>query len=173
MQSADTDYKQKRESAHAGYKAIGSVQCPALEGNVVFAAEGFNHLIYKGRKERDQKQQVLRFSLISRARTLLALTTVVQEYEESSHYMRVNRNGSYIQKNVLVRFWGFVGIIDNLRIKVVVRQIGNGKKEFYSVIPGWILKKYKDTVVRYNSTESLEHEPTDSSLKNATSDVSE
>ena len=36
-----------------------------------------------------------------------------------------------------VKYWDFEAVVDDRRIKVIVRQIGNGKKHFWSVIPAW------------------------------------
>jgi len=84
-------------------------------------------------------------------------------------YTRVNRHGKYQSLNLVVKYWGFVAIIEKFRIKVVVRQVGNSKAEFYSVIPAWITKQYRDLKIINNSTgKGLENENDDEILKNAT-----
>ena len=67
-------------------------------------------------------------------------------------YPRVNRHGKYQSVNLVVKYWGFVAIIDKFRVKVVVRQVGNSKAEFYSVIPAWITKQYRDMKIINSST---------------------
>jgi hypothetical protein len=36
-----------------------------------------------------------------------------------------------------LKFWSLEGVVDDRRIKVIVRQVGNGNKHFWSVIPDW------------------------------------
>jgi hypothetical protein len=147
MTGEEKDYNKKREEAEEFYKAVGSVRCPALGGECVhFTSEGFNHLIYKTGKKapRDASVQVMRFDLLPKAKLLLEQTTTFQEYEEEYRYVPVNRHGGYRRENMLVRAWGFIAIISRFRIKVVVEQTGNGKKHFYSVIPAWKTRQYRD-----------------------------
>ena len=58
--------------------------------------------------------------------------------------MPVEKYGKTKTQNVLVRSWGLVAIINRFRLKVVIRQVGNGKKEFFSVIPAWLTRHYRD-----------------------------
>ena len=46
----------------------------------------------------------------------------------------------------VVRYWAFVAIIKNYqrRIKIVIKQVGNGHIHFWSIIPYWNTKHYKD-----------------------------
>jgi len=43
----------------------------------------------------------------------------------------------YVRQGTIYHFWAFEAVVDNRRIKVVVRQVGKGKKHFWSVIPAW------------------------------------
>ncbi len=86
----------------------------------------------------------MRFEMLTKAKELLELTTVIQEYEEYFRRVKLWRNKQHYMANVKVRDWGFFGIIRGFRIKVVVRQIGNGEKKFHSVIPAWTTQYYRD-----------------------------
>jgi len=44
---------------------------------------------------------------------------------------------NYKKENVSYKFWAFEAVINDRRIKVVIRQVGNGQKHFWSVIPAW------------------------------------
>jgi hypothetical protein len=46
-------------------------------------------------------------------------------------------------------FWSFEGVVDERKVKVIVRQIGSGKKHFWSVIPSWKVKKIKPPQRRF------------------------
>jgi len=177
MQGEAKDYENKREEAEEFYKSVGNVRCAALGGECVhFTSEGFNHLVYKsGKKQpRHQSVQVMKFELLPKAMLLLEQTTTFQEYEEEYRYVAVNRHGGYRNENMLVRAWGFVAIINRFRLKVVVEQVGNGKKYFYSVIPAWKTRQYRDIkLIETAPTGGVRYENDEEVLKNATdSDVS-
>ena len=165
------NYQEIRKDSKELYDAFGKVFSPALGQHIHFTSNGFNHLIYSGaKKERDKRTQILRFDLLERAKIILERSTTYQEYEEDIEYTRVNRYGKYVSVNLVVKYWGFVSIIDKLRIKVVARQIGNSKIEFYSVIPAWFTKQYRNMKIFNSSTgNGLKDENDDEILKNATS----
>jgi hypothetical protein len=166
------DYATARADAEAFYKDIGSVRCPALGNECVhFTSEGFNHLVYKSGKKhpRNSLVQIMRFDLLPKATQLLEQTTTFQEYEEEYRYMPANRHGTYHRENTLVRLWGFVAAIHKFRIKVVVRQVGNGQKQFYSVIPAWKTRQYRDIkLIETAPTGGVLNDDEDEELKNAT-----
>ncbi|OGK46106.1 hypothetical protein A3A93_06635 [Candidatus Roizmanbacteria bacterium RIFCSPLOWO2_01_FULL_38_12] len=37
----------------------------------------------------------------------------------------------------IYRYFAFEAVVENRRIKVIIRQVGNGNKHFWSVIPAW------------------------------------
>lgn len=141
------EFDQYKAKAKAFYDGIGKIQCPALRNEWVhFTSEGFNHLIYRAgkKKPRDRKTQLMRFELLPMAKEVIERATTFQEYEESYRYRKVNRRGKYVDENTLYRAWGLVAIINKFRIKVVITQLGNGKKEFYSVMPAWVTRNYRN-----------------------------
>lgn len=164
------DYEMIRLEAQELYGTFGKFFCPALGQHVHFTSNGFNHLIYKGaKKERDKRVQILRFDMLEKAKYVIENSTTFQEFEENMEYRRVNRHGKYIPINLIVRSWGFVAIIKKFRVKVVVNQVGNSKIEFYSVIPAWFIKQYRDIKMIENSTGGgLLMDDDDGVLKNAT-----
>jgi hypothetical protein len=148
------NYAQIRTSAGEFYSGIGRVHCPAFDNDwIYFTSEGFNHLVYKTKKKpRDGRVQITRFRLLPRAKRILEIATTFQEYEETFKNVRSEHHGKSTERNVLVRAWGFVAILQNSRVRVVVRQIGNGKKEFYSVIPAWFVRQYRGIRIIETST---------------------
>lgn len=102
------------------------VRSPAFGEEIVFNAKGINHLIYKSsRSRRDKARIVTNIRLLPRAIHLLSSATFWQE------------ENSYIKDTIIYKFWAFEAVVDDRRIKVIVRQVGNGKKHFWSVIPAW------------------------------------
>jgi hypothetical protein len=140
-----SNYEKIREDAQKLYNDFIDVLCPALNTSVSFSSHGFNHLIYrKGRSERDRTSQIMRFKLLVRAYELIALTTTFQEYEDSLKEFRIKRYKKKIETTKQVQYWGLIAIIDNRKIKVILRKIGDGNLHFWSVIPAWVTNKSRD-----------------------------
>ena len=118
-----------KKTARRQYRKIKFVACPAFpREKIIFNSKGFNHLFYQGStkaRTRAKLETSVRVKLLPRAIKLLRLMPLPQE--ESSYLLEKKR----------YQFWAFEGVVDNKRIKVIVRQIGNGNKHFWSVIPGW------------------------------------
>src|SRR3989338_4933167 len=103
------------------------IECPAFPDELIaFNAKGINHLIYKGsRSRREDSRIITNIRLLPKAIKVLQLMPLFQE------------ESSYAKDHIDYRFWTFEAVIDQRRIKVIVRQVGNGKKHFWSVIPAW------------------------------------
>lgn len=168
------DYELIKQEASALYGAFISVDSAALGQKIFFTSEGFNHLVYSApKKMRDKRAQILRFDMLTKAKFILETSTTYQEYDEEIINKRVNRNGHWVSRNVLVRCWGFVAIVQKFRVKVVVTQEGNGAIKFLSVAPAWFTKQYRDIKIIGTSVgKGLNADDDDEVLKNATaSDV--
>ena len=151
------DYPDIRKEAQELYGSFKKIHSPALGGDIHFTSEGFNHLIYeRARKERDKRTQILRFDMLERAKFILETSTTYQEYEESLRQIWKKKFKKMVQESALMHYWGFVAIINNFRIKVIARQIGNGGKHFWSVIPAWTTSYYRDIKLLSQSTGNLE-----------------
>lgn len=122
------------------------IYSPALNKEVFFNAEGFNHLIYKGsRSEREKSSQILRFKLLPLAVKLIRISTTYQEFEETVKEFVIKIKKKKVAKTKPVRYWGIIVIMNGRKIKVILRQVGdNGTIHFWSIIPGWTTNKYRD-----------------------------
>ncbi|MBU1129752.1 hypothetical protein KKE45_00330 [Patescibacteria group bacterium] len=116
------------------FDEIKEIDCSAFPGEKVsFNAKGINHLIYKSdRSMRSVERIRTNIRLLPRAIKLLKLMPIFQE------------EASYKIGKTIFHFWAFEGVVDNRRIKVIVRQKGNGKKYFWSVIPCWRKDRFGD-----------------------------
>ncbi len=140
-----SNYDKIREDAEAFYRTLPDHNCPALNSSVSFSSHGFNHLIYrKGRTERDRSSQIMRFKLLSKAHELIAITTTIQEYEDTLKEFRVKKHKEKVSITKQVKYWGLIAIIGDRKIKVILRRIGNGNLHFWSVIPAWVTSKTRD-----------------------------
>jgi len=144
--SDQNEYLKRREEAENFYRKIGSVFSPFFSQKISFPSESFNHLIYKNsRNERDRGTQLLRFKLLPLATKLLEISTTHQEFEETRKEFLIKKKKNRIKVSKVIRYWGIIAIINNRKIKVIVRQVGeNGQIHFWSVIPAWVTNKYRD-----------------------------
>ena len=148
--------KEIREQAKSFYKKIDSVYCPYFKEKIIFSSEGFNHLRYRGsRKERHFEVQKMRYKLLSLAPTLLKHSGTLQEHEVQNIFIELNINKRRKKVLMKVHFFGFIAIIQQWKIKVIVRQIEKGKKHFWSVIPNWKTRKSKEKKILYRYTGNL------------------
>ncbi|MCX6723615.1 MAG: hypothetical protein NT155_00380 [Candidatus Staskawiczbacteria bacterium] len=142
-----SNYQKLRNDAQSFYNSIGKIYSPAFNQEIYFTSEGFNHIVFKGsRTERERPSQILRFKLLPLAVKLAKLSTTYQEFEETIKEFDVKSFKKRIRKSKVVKYWGIIAIIDGRKIKVIIRKIGDmGNLHFWSVVPGWITNKYRDT----------------------------
>jgi hypothetical protein len=156
----DFKYQKQRSGASELYHKIRSVRSPVLNNDQVhFTAEGFNHIIYKSdRTERNRNVQMMRFKLLSRAAELIGISTTYQEYDEAIKTVRKKKRKKIVNEPATVKYWGLVAIIKTIRVKVIIRQIGNGQKHFWSLIPAWKKCHYKESSFISNAFGDLEND---------------
>lgn len=127
-----------KESARHFFKTHKSVNCPAFPGEKVhFNSKGLSHLFYKGSAKtssRPEQESSVRVNLLPHALKLLNKMPFPQEESVLTDF-----------KGRICKYYAFEAVIDNHRIKVIVRQVGNGQKHFWSVIPAW--RKIRNTTV--------------------------
>lgn len=119
------------------------IDCPAFpDEKVHLNAKGLNHLFYKGsRSGRDVSQVRVRVGLLSRAVKILSTMPYFQE----ERILEVD--------GVEVKYWSFEAVIDEKRLKVIVRQVGSGFKHLWSLVPSWTRSNNK----RVNAKTKLEN----------------
>lgn len=160
MTLTDQQYEKERTKGEVLYTTLKPVKCKAIEGEMVhFTSEGFNHIVYKRKKkERGKGDQVMRFRCLDLARKILECTTTLQE-KDLQHVETVVKTKKKRHKVMRpVRFWGFIAIMHNKKVKVIVKKIGEGKIVFWSVIPFWQTTKHGDVVYRDFVTGDLEQD---------------
>lgn len=155
-----SNYEKIREDTNNFYKNIGKIYCPAFNNEpVFFTSEGFNHLIYKSeRKERNKEVQIMKFKLLPKAKELIQISTTYQEFDESLKEVIRKRNKKLTKETAIAKYWGLIAIIHNTRIKVIIRQIGNGQKHFWSVIPAWRISYYRNIKLIDRASGNLEED---------------
>ncbi len=92
---------------------------------------------FSGRREREKKAQLLKFSLLPLALEIISKAGTIQEYRSGLRPVgKVSKsNGSVPMKNV--EYWGLVAIVreNKIKVRVILRRVGDGKITFWSVMP--------------------------------------
>ena len=131
-------FKWMKKEAIEEYNKIDQVFCPYLGEDVVFNNKGLRHLRFKSwNRSRSVADQYMRFKLLKFAVKVLKDSYTLQEFSESKNLERVQINSRWEQRAVAVKYYGFVAIIDEVRIKVIVKEVKSGNKFFWSLIPCW------------------------------------
>jgi len=130
-------FNTRKEKARVVFTAQKSIYNPYFQTAVILNSDGFHHLQYSARRERNKREQLLKFSLLPLALEIIKKSGTIQEYRKlltpigkpSAH------NGSIPMKEV--EYWGLVAITGEKRVKVrtVLRRVGDGNITFWSVMP--------------------------------------
>ncbi|NOY35531.1 MAG: hypothetical protein GXP44_01255 [bacterium] len=142
-----TDYHRKqKERAQDIFNKVGDVFCPYFQKNIIFNSDGFHHLRFSARRERNKHEQILKFTLLPLAIKIIKKTGTVQEYRKMpvATGKKSKRGGFQTMKQV--EYWGFIAIVgeNNLKIKTVLKKIGDGNIIFWSVMPFSKLKRGRE-----------------------------
>ena len=131
-------FKEVKEKGEKLYKTIGEIYCPYFKEKVSFNARGLEHLKFIQReKTRLEKDQYMRFKLIYLAPEVLKSSHTVQGVLETKKFerIRISHRTDTILKPV--GYYEFIAVIKRNRVRVIVKQIENGQKFFWSLIPFW------------------------------------
>jgi hypothetical protein len=138
IEFTDQQFKEIKEKGEEFYKAIGEVPCPFLKEKVYFGAQGLEHLKFKRReKTRLEKDQYMRFKLLHLAPEILKASHTLQGILETKKFERVrihNRTDTILKP---VTYYEFIAVVKRNRVRIIVKQIGNGQKFFWSIVPFW------------------------------------
>lgn len=134
----ESTFEYVKEKAESLYESIGSVHCPYFDEEVFFNAKGIRHLKFKTeRKMRQKEDQYARLKLLHLAPQVLKLSRTVQGiwYTKGFEPKDIHNREDNVLQNIC--FYEFIAVLDELRIKVIVKQIEKGEKYFWSIIPFW------------------------------------
>lgn len=134
MNAWSLGYEKAKEKAKEIYSKIGSVGCPALDSHVAFSRYGLSHIMRKGRIPRTRNEQKRRFTLLPYVENIIKNPTAVILYRKEVIKERVNRHGEKVLMESVAHFWTFIENMEDCTIKVVVRQLNDKTKHFFSVM---------------------------------------
>jgi len=136
-------FNERKAKARQIYDTQKSVYNPYFRVPVILNSDGFHHLQFSARRERNKREQLLKFSLLPLALDIIKKSGTIQEYRKLLTPIGKPSplNGSVPMKEV--QYWGLVAIVGETQIKVraVLRQIGDGNITFWSVMPSSKLRQ--------------------------------
>jgi len=124
------------------YKSLIDVHCPFFNGKVYFNAQGLGHLKFKRHGHaRPQQDQYMRFKLLHLAPIILRNSKTLQGIWETKSFekIRVHSRTDTVMKDVT--YYEFVAVMENVRAKIIVKQVAGGQRVFWSIIPFWGIDK--------------------------------
>ncbi len=134
--------KEVKEKAEDEYKKIDKVLCPYLNRKVHFNAKGLDHIKMKEwNKTRLVSDQYLRLKFLKLASKIVEMSNTLQEFHETKSFERRIINSRWERKLLQVKYYGFVAILNKLRVKIIVKEVEGGQPYFWSIIPFWKHKK--------------------------------
>lgn len=131
-------FAEAKKKALARYESQKSIRCPYFQTDVILNSDGFHHLQFSARRERNKREQMLKFSFLPLGLEIIKRSGTIQEYRKI--LMPVGkksiRDGFTPMKEV--EFWGLVAIVGSekpRKVRVVLRKVGTGNITFWSVMP--------------------------------------
>jgi hypothetical protein len=149
----EDDFEKVKADAEAFYPTISEVYCPYFKEKIAFNAKGFRHLKFKSDQvARVQKDQYARLKLLKYVPTVIRDSKTLQGIRETRQFeiQKMNSRWEKILKDVTT--YEFIAIVENIRIKVLVKQVVGNQKYFWSVIPYWGIDKVDSKRILHNMT---------------------
>ncbi len=138
LKFSNEEFEKIKINGESFYKSITEVYCPYFKEKIAFNAQGLEHLKYKYRgKSRLEQDQYMRFKLINLAPEVIKISSSLQGIWETKKFehIKVHSRLDKILKNVT--YYEFIAIIKRNRVKIIIKQIEDGKRIFWSIIPFW------------------------------------
>jgi hypothetical protein len=128
-----------KEKVEEFYKSVGKVYCPYFQKNVIFTSEGFHHLQFSGGIQRKPQEISLKLRLLKFAPKIIKNSGTIQEHRKTMYTIGKEKKSDGSREMKVVEFWGLVAICgenrNELRVKVILRKVGDGEIHFWSVMP--------------------------------------
>lgn len=131
-------FSRVRQDAEVFYRGISRVRCPFFNEEVAFNAKGLEHIKFSRiRQARPHTDQYIRFRLVSLAPKIIQQSNTLQGVSVRNSLERIKINSRWETVMRSATYYEFVAVINDARIRVIVKQVEGGQKYFWSVIPFW------------------------------------
>lgn len=135
-------FEHAKQDAEAFYKTIGKVLCPYFKEEVAFNAKGIEHIKFtRIRQARPHRDQYIRFRLLRLASDILSFSHTLQgiSMRKSFEREKTHSRWEYVMRSAI--YYEFVAVIKDVRVRVILKQVEDGPKYFWSIIPFWKMNK--------------------------------
>jgi len=138
LQFSDEQFNKLKLKNEELYKSIGEVYCPYFKEKIVFNAKGLEHLKFKSKNHaRSRDDQYIRLKLLHLAPNILKLSGTVQGFSERKTF-ELNRSNHRNEKILVdVTYYEFVAVLEEVRVRVIIKKVSTAPKYFWSIIPHW------------------------------------
>lgn len=128
-----------KTAAEEQYSKFGEVHCPYLQEKVGFNSKGREHLKFKSKnKARSRKDQYMRLKLLRFAPEVIKLSRTVQGLNKAKSFELIRSNQRNEKLLMDVIYYEFIAVIEErIRVRIVVKKIGEAPAYFWSIIPFW------------------------------------
>lgn len=157
MEIDDKKFERIKTEAENFYKNIGEVGCPYFNEKVAFNSKGLEHLKFLRKNHaRSKEDQYTRLRLVSLAPEVIKLSRTIQGISNTKNLelWRSNKRTEIVMKPVA--YYEFVAILNDIRVRVIVKQVDNGPKYFWSIIPFWKVGKNNNQRKMFNGNPELD-----------------
>ncbi|MEK7622126.1 MAG: hypothetical protein AAB415_03015 [Patescibacteria group bacterium] len=153
----EADFTATKETAEKFYNEIGAVRCPYFAEKISFNAKGIRHLKFKSDEQaRSREDQYSRLKLIHLAPEVLKLSRTVQGIWHTKCF-EIQKTHSRWEKVLKdVSFYEFMAVLENVRVKVIVKEVSGGEKHFWSIIPFWGIDRISSKRVMHSGNLETE-----------------
>jgi hypothetical protein len=149
--STQENFEETKRKAEELYKSFGEVYCPYFKSTISFDARGLEHLKFKRRgKSRLEQDQFMRLKFIHLAPEILKLSHTLQGKLETTKFEHVKTNNRWEHSLKKVTYFEFIALIKRERCKIIIKQVGQDKLFFWSIIPYWEMNQSTMTRVFHN-----------------------
>ena len=153
----EEDFLKVKNEAEKFYKIINDIYCPYFKEKIAFNTKGLKHLKFKSnRQARPGKDQYSRLKLIHLALEVLKQSHTLQGVCQIRRFETQKTNSRWEQTMKDVTYYEFIAVINNVRIKIIIKEVLGGEKHFWSVIPFWGIDK--ETSKRILHSGNLEND---------------
>lgn len=136
MLSEDDYFKEIKEKARLVYSAQKGIYNPYFKTTTVLNSDGFHHLQFSARRERNKNEQMLKLRLVPLALEIIKKSGTIQEYRKllTPIGKKSAQDGSVPMKEV--EYWGLVAIVGErgTKVRTVLRRVGTGNITFWSTM---------------------------------------
>jgi hypothetical protein len=142
MKFTDEQFNNLKFKNEELYKTIGEVYCPYFKEKIIFNAKGLEHLKFKSKNHaRSRDDQYIKLKLLYLAPKIIKLSSTIQGFSERKVF-ELNRSNQRNEKILVSAFYyEFVAVLEEFRVRIIIKKVGTAPKYFWSIIPHWKVDK--------------------------------